>query len=564
MSKIRKIKISNYLGISEFEMEPGKINYIKGPKGSSKTSILEAIEKAYTNNDRRPVVIKDNGEEATIFIEQDDNMSIDRRIRKDKTDYLKLKQDGIAVKSTESELRKFLNGDIFRPIDWINRDIKDQTESILNMLEIDWNKSDIESWFGEIPKGVNYDKHILQVLKDIEKYYYDIRVDVNREIRNKKAQIDEDKAGLPDGYNGEDWRKINLSELYNDLNKAIEFNNDLDKKIEKLNTIQDSINTVELQYRNLIDNKNNEYDEEIKSTESVIQLDKEELINLNNSLNNLGSLQESELKDVDLWLEKEIQMIKDEAQIKKDGIKQRIQNDERQFNSDITSKKLMIDKRKSKIDNIDKTKILALETLENQKKEDVEKIVSEKHLIEKFVSNNSKIDVDVLKSKADDAELMKGYLREYDKINELKTLGKEKQTESNQFTSKINISRELPQRLIQKVNMPIDGISVNDNGEVEINDLPLANLSDGEKFDLAMQIAKCQAGELKLICLDRFESLNPSGKERFLECIKNDEFQYFITDTQSDEYIIQKDEEISIRENNVLQNSTDEFEKIGG
>ena len=90
MSKISKIIIKNYLGVEEVEFVPGKkINIIKGEKGSGKTSIIDAIEKAYTNNDRRPVGIKKGEDEATIYIEQDDGFTIDRRMRNNKSDYLK-------------------------------------------------------------------------------------------------------------------------------------------------------------------------------------------------------------------------------------------------------------------------------------------------------------------------------------------------------------------------------------------------------------------------------------------------------------------------------------------
>lgn len=55
-----------------------------------------------------------------------------------------------------------------------------------------------------------------------------------------------------------------------------------------------------------------------------------------------------------------------------------------------------------------------------------------------------------------------------------------------------------------------------------------------------MRIAKAQAGELKVICLDKFESLNPKVQTKLLEEMSNDEYQYFVTSTMSDEFEIEK------------------------
>ncbi|MDR5601788.1 hypothetical protein [Paenibacillus larvae] len=68
----------------------------------------------------------------------------------------------------EAFLRKLINGDIFRPIEFVQKNAKEQTEIILNMLQIDWTVDDIKAWFGEVPEA-DYQLHILQILKQIER-----------------------------------------------------------------------------------------------------------------------------------------------------------------------------------------------------------------------------------------------------------------------------------------------------------------------------------------------------------------------------------------------------------
>lgn len=204
--KIKKLKISNYIGIEELDWDPGMINIIEGPKGTGKTSITEAIETALSNNKRRTEVISHGKDEALLFVETDEGLEVDRRLRTDKSDYLRLNGDMVA-KSTESELRKFFRGDIFRPLDFIDLSIDEQTEIILSMIKMDYSEEEINDWFGEdVLKDINTSKHLLQILKDIEGKYYNERTEINREIRSLESQVKGIESELPPNYDGEKWK----------------------------------------------------------------------------------------------------------------------------------------------------------------------------------------------------------------------------------------------------------------------------------------------------------------------------------------------------------------------
>lgn len=113
---------------------------------------------------------------------------------------------------------------------------------------------------------------------------------------------------------------------------------------------------------------------------------------------------------------------------------------------------------------------------------------------------------------------------------------------------KIEKARKLPTELLKTASMPIDGISVDVNGLIRINGTLIDGLSDGEKLELSLIIAKAQCGELKLICLDRFESLNEKERINLINQMVNDDYQYILTSTESDELeIVQFDTEEEIR-----------------
>ena len=106
---------------------------------------------------------------------------MDRRVRTDKADYLKVKKPGKRCHQLKNFLKKLINGDIFRPLEFIKKTPEEQAKIILNMLDIPWTTQDIEKWFAELP--LNYEAHILQVLKQIENLYFTERETINREIK---------------------------------------------------------------------------------------------------------------------------------------------------------------------------------------------------------------------------------------------------------------------------------------------------------------------------------------------------------------------------------------------
>ena len=113
---VKHISVSGYVGITELSQDLGKINIITGHKGAGKTSIVEAIQKGFTNKSERTEVVRHGEEEATIFIQTDNGMEINRKIRTNKADYLKINQPGEVVPSSEKFLKQFAPGDIFKPL----------------------------------------------------------------------------------------------------------------------------------------------------------------------------------------------------------------------------------------------------------------------------------------------------------------------------------------------------------------------------------------------------------------------------------------------------------------
>ena len=218
---VTKIKIKNLFGIKEYEMD-GKSLELSGKNGVGKSSVIDAIRYALTNKSTREYIVRQGETEGEIIVETDTGLMIDRKARTTMADYKSVKQNGLEVKSPESFLREIFTPLQLNPVEFMHLDAKQQNAQILDMIEFPWNMDTIREWFGEIPSWVNYEQNILAVLNDIQAengIYFQNRQDINRDIRNKRAFIEEIGVSIPVGYDVEKWEKAEVGAIYKEIER---------------------------------------------------------------------------------------------------------------------------------------------------------------------------------------------------------------------------------------------------------------------------------------------------------------------------------------------------------
>jgi DNA repair exonuclease SbcCD ATPase subunit len=292
---IVKIKIKNLFGIKEYEAGGNSIE-LSGKNGTGKTSVIDAIRYALTNKSDRDYIVRNGETEGEILIETDNGLRINRKSRINQADYKSIKRNGAEVGSPETFLKDIFTELQLSPVEFMNMDKKHQSAIILDMIEYEWSLSTIKEWFGEIVPDINYEQNILSVLNDIQSengFYFQLRQETNRDIRNKKANVEEIGEAIPAEYDSDKWEKANLSDIYT--------------KIERIRKNNETIENA----KTLIDNRNNkvrkyEADKEI----AIAALDKEtsirfgeiekEIIYLQNQIKTLETEKEGlEIKKVD-------------------------------------------------------------------------------------------------------------------------------------------------------------------------------------------------------------------------------------------------------------------------
>lgn len=235
-----RIKIRSLFGISEQELS-GKSVEITGQKGAGKTSVLDAIRYALTNSSKRDWIIKNGADEGEIIIETDTDMTIDRKARTGKADVVSVKNGSDRVMKPETFLKTIITPLQLDPVAFTQMSKNEQNRAILDLIEFDWDLNWIREQFGEIPPGVDYSQNILQVLNDIQSEkgtYFMSRQDINRDIRNKQAFIEDIAKDIPEGYQAEKWRSFDLPEKYTELMKIKDSNG----KIERARAFKESYN----------------------------------------------------------------------------------------------------------------------------------------------------------------------------------------------------------------------------------------------------------------------------------------------------------------------------------
>ena len=217
--KITKIKIKNLFGIKEYETD-GSSQELSGTNGVGKSSVIDAIRYALTNKTGRKYIVRNGETEGEVLIETDTGLRINRKARTNQADYKSVKQNGFEVGSPETFLRDIFTPLQLNPVEFMGMSEKEQNAIILDMIEFPWDMNTIREWFGEIPSWVSYDQNILSVLNDIQSEkgeYFQRRQDINRDIRNKRAFVEEIAQSIPAGYDAEKWEKESTGPIYREI-----------------------------------------------------------------------------------------------------------------------------------------------------------------------------------------------------------------------------------------------------------------------------------------------------------------------------------------------------------
>ena len=104
---------------------------------------------------------------------------------------------------------------------------------------------------------------------------------------------------------------------------------------------------------------------------------------------------------------------------------------------------------------------------------------------------------------------------------------------SEEFTHKIELARSLPAEILKEAELPLENMSIS-GSDVLINNLPVSNLSEGEKLNLCVDVAMKNDKGLQIVLIDGVEKLSSKNRAALFEKCKNAGLQFIATRTTDD------------------------------
>ena len=464
--KTTKIKIRNLFGITETELD-GRSVELTGSNGVGKTSVIDALRYALTNNSDRNIIVKQGETEGEILIETDTGLSINRKKRTEKSDYKSVKENGREIMGPENFLKQLFTPLQLDPVAFTLMDEKSKNRAILDLIEFDWDLNFINEKFGEVPTWVNYEQNILEVLSDMQSEngeWFKERQNVNRDIRNKQAFIEDIAKDIPENYQAEKWESYDLGAAY--------------KKLEQMKEINSRIERAKL-FRSSYDNK-------------LRKLEADKMIEVTSAEKAIAAEREALLADNERM----------KAQIKANE-----------------------DKLTGLSGTLEDKKALAETRFESAKT----KLDADMRIADEYMDKQP-VDCSELQEEVSVAEDMRRHLNEYQRMKAMQTELEQLKAKSDEYTRKIELARTLPGTILETAKLPIEGLTVED-GIPLIHGLPVANLSEGEQLSLCVDVAISKPNGLQIILIDGTEKLSSENREKLYSKCHDKGIQFIATRT---------------------------------
>lgn len=293
--RVSNIKIKNLFGITETTVGSEPIE-ISGAKGTGKTSVLDAIRFALTNKSERDLIVRSGSEEGEILIEMESGLTIERKKRTQKSDYIRVQDGDFQVTRPAEFLSEIFTPLQLDPIAFTQMSKAEKNETILSLIDFKWSTNWIQEQFGELPQGIDYSKHIFEVLADIQSPngdYYKKRQDINRDIKAANALIQSVQQKLPENYESEKWADVKMNTLYEELSFAKNHNENITRAKEFVANYAEKKQSITANMELEISQSTQAVNSERESIQEEIKALKSKLDNLDEKKN----LQESHIKD---------------------------------------------------------------------------------------------------------------------------------------------------------------------------------------------------------------------------------------------------------------------------
>jgi len=194
--RVVKLRLHNFMGISDAEIEPGKVTLVRGSNGVGKTTILEGFKSALRGG-HDGSLIRQGEESAEVGLILSDGVEIEKRIRETDSKTQVTHPDFGKLSKPAAYLDNLRDAFAINPIDFLQAKPERRVELLLSAIPMAVNPVDLAGIKELCASAPDLSQHALQVLAGIQKDLEDQRRDINRSAKEKRASVLEMTKALP-------------------------------------------------------------------------------------------------------------------------------------------------------------------------------------------------------------------------------------------------------------------------------------------------------------------------------------------------------------------------------
>lgn len=504
--KLKELKLNNIGVHKDLTVEFGDFTTISGGNAEGKTTIDNAIIEAIEGCD---VPLLSNSEESgSIEVFYDNDLSVKIPFRKDGKCSPEIKQGNMKFAKPRTQLKEWHNDARIRAIDFFSgkgAELKKyQTDTIMSILDIKLDKKEVTKITnGELPlEDFFYGEHPLNYIKRLvnekDGYYYKKRAENNEGVQTithsnntlfKKITEKLDQVGIdPLFFDPNDYRNISVTDEISKMKDLMQENQIIEASKAIVNGYEDAKRAI------------------LSRKEEAIK-DEGELFKFNH-----GRKLET--------LSKEVERLKKELADAENELAEEEKTYHSKFEGKLESIRIRFDGE--------------LEALE--KNLETAKLNSEKELN----------DVDSLKSEIDKVQTVKEVLPTYDSWTNGAQEYENMKEYSEELTEIIKKLRKLPSDILKREKLPIEGLSMNEDGEFVIvnshgTPVLLNQLSGFERLKLSLDVSIARLGEIRALIIPQWSEIDVENKNMIKAYLKERDVQGIAIEVSSGSIKVEKE-----------------------
>lgn len=195
---ITGLKVDNFAGFHELELDLGALTVFAGANATGKTSLLEAIEAVLSRGGFTDDMIRVDADKGEVRVSMTGGLEVVAARRRGKSPTVKVSQNGHPVTAPRALLDELLDPVSLDPMAWLDGD---RTQALLDAMPLKVGAKDIAKLYRDAgvskPDRLRMDatsmnRHALPVLAEFEKDLVALRRDANSEVKQLAIWVEKE------------------------------------------------------------------------------------------------------------------------------------------------------------------------------------------------------------------------------------------------------------------------------------------------------------------------------------------------------------------------------------